>query len=68
MKKRGNRWLYFFIIIEILLITGITIYALSPGFIPSPGHDTNEISIPPGCIAGQFLKYDGTNWVCSDLT
>jgi len=66
--KRGKRLVYILIIIWILLIVGIMVYALAPGVIPVPGHNINEISIPPGCVAGQFLKYDGTKWVCSDLT
>jgi len=69
MKKKGVKWwLYVLITIGILLTVGVIVYALNPGLIPVPGHDTVNISIPSGCIAGQFLKYDGAKWVCSDLT
>jgi len=74
MKKRKkitinihltNRWLYTLIAVGILAIIAVGVYALAPGVIPNPGHNISEISIPSGCVAGQFLKYDGTKWVCS---
>ena len=68
MKKRERMLIYVLIIISILLIAGIMIYSLAPGEVPTPGHNISEISIPSGCVTGQFLKYDGTTWVCSDMT
>jgi len=57
--------LYTLIAVGILAIIAVGVYALAPGVIPNPGHNISEISIPSGCVAGQFLKYDGTKWVCA---
>ena len=75
MKKRGkglsikinltNRWLYSLIAIGILAIIGVGVYALTPGIKPNPGHLASEMAPPTPCSSGQFLKFDGTNWVCS---
>jgi len=74
MKKRGreinikinltNRWLYTLIAIGILAIIGVGVYALTPGVKPNPGHLSSEMAPPSPCASGQFLKFDGTNWVC----
>jgi len=78
MKKRGreinikinltNRWLYTLIAIGILAIIGVGVYALTPGVAPNPGHSANDMAPPSPCAANQFLKFDGTNWVCSKIT
>jgi hypothetical protein len=75
MKKRGrkvsikinltNRWLYTLIAIFVFLIAGIMVYALTPGVAPNPGHLASEMAPPTPCSSGQFLKFDGTNWICS---
>ena len=73
MKKRGlsikinltNRWLYTLIAIGILAIIGVGVYALTPGVAPNPGHLASDMAPPTPCAANQFLKFDGTNWVCS---
>jgi len=67
-KRKGDWWVYLFIIIGILLITKVTVEALVPGVVPVPGHDINEFAPPLGCLAGQFLKYDGTKLICSWLS
>jgi len=63
-----NRWLYTLIIIGILAVTGIGVYALTPGVAPNPGHLISNVAPPSPCAAGQFLKFDGTNWACADVT
>lgn len=60
-----NRWLYTFIALGILIVVGISVYALTPGTVPNPGHDIQTISPPIGCSANQFLQFNGSNWVCS---
>lgn len=74
MKKRGkfiiqinlsNRWLYTFIILGILAIIGVGVYALAPGVAPNPGHLLSEVGVPTGCVAGQFISWNGTNLICS---
>ena len=66
-KRILKRFSYIFIILGILTIIAIGVYALAPNIIPNPGHNISEISIPSGCVAGQFLKYDGTTWVCASI-
>jgi len=78
MKKRGkglsikinltNRWLYTLIAIGVLVIASVGIYALTPGIKPNPGHLASEMAPPSPCSSGQFLKFDGTNWVCGSDT
>jgi uncharacterized membrane protein len=69
MKKKGVKWwLYVLITIGILLTVGVIVYALAPEIIPVPGHNISQFAPPSWCVAGQFLKYDGNKWVCSDLT
>jgi hypothetical protein len=63
-----NRWLYTFIAIGILAIVGVGVYAYGTSNPSTFGHSIGELAAPSGCLAGQFLKYDGTNWVCSAST
>ncbi len=73
-KKKGviininlsNRWLYTFILLGIFIMIGIGVYALTPGVKPNPGHLLSEVSPPAPCAVNQFLKFDGTNIVCSN--
>jgi hypothetical protein len=76
MKKRKevtinihltNRWLYTLIIIGIIIVIGAGIYAYGGGS-GSPsvfGHTINETAPPSPCYANQFLKWDGTKWICT---
>jgi hypothetical protein len=66
-KTNMNRWFYVLIIFGVLVAVVIRVYALAPGVIPNPGHNISEVSIPSGCVANQFLKYDGTKWVCASV-
>ncbi len=50
-----------------MFLFGLGVYALTPGTAPNPGHTINEIAPPNSCSAGQFLKFDGTNWVCASV-
>lgn len=63
-----NRWLYTFIAIGIIAAIGVGVYALTPGVAPNPGHLANEMAPPSPCTANQYLKFDGTNWVCGGET
>jgi hypothetical protein len=68
MKKKvhnSNRLIYFFVTLGILIAVAIGVYALSAGVKPNPGHLISEIAPPVGCVAGQFLQFDGTNWTCA---
>jgi hypothetical protein len=63
-----NKWLYTFIAIGIIAIIGVGVYAIAPGVVPDPGHNINDLSVPSSCAAGQFLQYNGANWVCASET
>jgi hypothetical protein len=73
-KKRGktikinlsNRLLYTILAIGILLIVGVGIYAISPGETPDPGHNIQTIGPPEGCEGGQFLMWQGSEWICAN--
>lgn len=75
MKKRNklevnftNRWLYIFIILAVIVVIAVGIYALTPGVAPNPGHLLSDISPPAGCTAGQFIQFNGSNWVCVTIS
>ena len=56
------------IIGTLLIIVGIFVaYAIvTPGTAPNPGHISDEIAPPVGCIARQFLSFNGTSWICAN--
>lgn len=55
--------MHFFVLLgAILLLSGVI--ALTPGVAPNPGHVITSVAPPAPCEAGQFLQFDGTNWVC----
>ncbi len=68
----SNRWLYTFIIILILAIIAVCVYAYdsSPATPSVFGHSIDEMAPPSPCdaVLGQFLRWGGTNWTCSNLT
>ena len=76
MKRKGltikinltNRWLYTLIALGILIAVGVGVYAVVPGVAPNPGHLLSQISPPAGCTAGQFVQFNGSNWVCTTYT
>lgn len=59
---------YFLMFLLVLTIFSLGVYALTPGTAPNPGHLISEVSPISSCSANQFLKFDGTNWVCSAIT
>jgi len=63
-----NRFLYTFVAFIFILIIGVAVYALTPGVAPNPGHLFDEFAPPTGCGTNQVLQWDGTNWVCTDLS
>ncbi len=63
-----NRWLYVLIVLGVLALLGVGVYALLPGEVPNPGHSINEVGPPSACSPNQYLKFDGTNWVCATET
>jgi hypothetical protein len=71
-KKRGltikinlsNRYLYTFIFLGILAIIGVSVYALTPGVKPNPGHLLSEVAPPAGCSVNQSLIWNGTDIIC----
>jgi hypothetical protein len=77
MKKSGrqininihlsNRLAYTLIAVGILAIIGVGVYALAPGVIPNPGHNISQMSVPSPCVSGQFLSYNGQDWVCMNI-
>jgi hypothetical protein len=63
-----NRILYAFIILGLLIGLGIGVYALAPGVAPNPGHLITQVAPPDPCSTGQFIKWDGSTWVCANGT
>jgi len=63
-----NRFIYTFVAFILILITGVVVFALTPGEAPSPGHLVDEFAPPSGCETNQVLQWDGTNWVCTDFS
>lgn len=60
----SNRWLYTFILIGLLILVAVGVSALTAGVKPNPGHTINETAPPAGCTAGQYLQWNGADWVC----
>ena len=74
-KKRGlqikinltNRWLYALITIGILMVVGVGVYAYGTSNPSIFGHSVNEVGFPTDCQVGEFLKWDGNSWICSNF-
>ncbi len=73
MKKRisfninfTNRAIYTLITFSIFLLIGISVFALTPGVAPNPGHLIEEMAPPLNCETNQVLQWDGSIWTCSN--
>ena len=71
MKKRisfninfTNRAIYTLITFSIFLLIGISVFALTPGVAPNPGHLIEEMAPPLNCETNQVLQWDGSTWIC----
>ena len=62
-----NKWLYVFIIVVVIVVIAVGIYAVTPGTAPNPGHLLSDISPPAGCTTGQFVQFNGSDWVCTTV-
>jgi len=63
-----NRFLYTFVTLIFILIIGIGVFAITPGIAPNPGHLIGEFAPPVSCNINSVLQWDGTNWVCTNLS
>lgn len=67
----SNRAVYSLLAILIIILAGISVYAVtavpSPSAHPNPGHSTDELGVPAGCGAGDFFYWDGTQWDCKNV-
>ncbi len=61
-----NKYSYFLAGLIIFLAGMFIVNALTPGIAPNQGHLISEIAPPTGCIAGQFLEWDGASWKCAN--
>jgi hypothetical protein len=53
----------------LIILAGIfTVYALTTGTAPNPGHLLNQVSPPAGCQTGQVITWDGSNLICSSAS
>ena len=63
----GYRALYSLIAILMLAIVGVGVYAFGTNSPNTFGYSLGEIAPPSPCTSpNNFLKFDGTNWVCAD--
>jgi len=67
-KKISNRLSYTIISVFALILIATVVYALIPGIAPNPGHTLADVAPPSPCSVGQFLKFDGTVWVCDTVS
>ncbi|GIU68327.1 MAG: hypothetical protein KatS3mg001_177 [Candidatus Pacearchaeota archaeon] len=67
-KKISNKLAYTIIAVFALIVVGLGVFALGAGETPNPGHNIQSIGPPNPCDANQFLKFDGTNWVCESIS
>jgi len=63
-----NRAIYTLITFSIFLLIGISVFALTPGVAPNPGHLIEEIAPPLNCEINQVLQWDGSIWTCTDFS
>tara|TARA_Y100000034_G_scaffold122591_1_gene168231 strand:- start:28 stop:864 length:837 start_codon:yes stop_codon:yes gene_type:complete len=61
-----NRAIYTFIVFSVFLLIGISVFALTPGVAPNPGHIIEEMAPPLNCETNQVLQWDGTTWTCTN--
>ena len=64
----NNRTIYTLVTFLFILIIGVSVYALTPGIAPNPGHLIDNVAPPTGCNPGEYLQWDGVNWGCADLS
>jgi len=62
----SNKVAYTFIAFGIIILLGIGINALVPGQTPNPGHNIQNIGPPTPCVAGYYLQFNGTDWICAE--
>tara|TARA_Y100000034_G_scaffold11076_1_gene11627 strand:- start:2270 stop:3106 length:837 start_codon:yes stop_codon:yes gene_type:complete len=61
-----NRAIYTLITFSIFLLIGISVFALTPGVAPNPGHLIGEMAPPLNCETNQVLQWGGSTWTCTD--
>ncbi len=62
----SNKWLYSLIIIFVVVVAGFVVNAYGGNNPEEMGHTFSEIAPPEGCVAEQFLMWNGSSWVCED--
>jgi hypothetical protein len=65
-KEISNKLAYTIISVFVLIIVGLGVYALSAGETPNPGHNIKDIGPPANCNG--FLKFNGSDWLCEDIS
>lgn len=67
--KFSNRVLYTFMLVVIIIIAGVSVYALTAGTAGNPGHTMNSIAPPSECLDSQVLQWNEGNglWRCVDM-
>ena len=63
-----KRYVYVIVALLVLVAGLLIVNATIPGQTPNPGHPVTDLGVPTGCTANQFLKFDGTNWVCGTVS
>ncbi len=64
----SNKWLYILIGVIIFTLFCAGVYAFGTSNPEVFGHNINEVGFPTNCQIGQFLKWEGSSWVCSDFS
>jgi len=65
VQKKTMYWILAFVLV---LASAVTVYALTAGTAPNPGHTLNTISAPSGCGENTFIKWTGSEWSCVDVS
>ncbi len=61
-----DKWFYTFVVVISLIIIGVGVYALTPGGSGDPGHNIDSVGPPSGCVANEYLQWDGSVWTCAE--